>query len=155
MVETCPGGRNEQAGKEGSGEGKSSKYYDIGGKYEDCKASRRSEGGRKMIATMWFGKGFVVGRISKLDCPNEWGGVGEICITPFCAPHIWTGNVWITVEGSIRLSFADLSKVEINNTPDNFDSPWEVIWEDVEETFTYEKWYAVAKLLREQKDIWE
>ena len=89
--------------------------------------------------------GHVVGRITNVDCPNRWGGIGNVTMD---VVELWTGGTHLFTP---RVSF-HICSVKGVATRSNLDETNE-LWAKVKlpitpKEFEYSYWYTVGEILK-------
>ena len=97
-------------------------------------------------AKLTFGRGHLIcKRATSIDCPNEFGGIGNIIVHPV-DNMLWTGDVHL-VGHTFMFHFGNVTKIETRSTlSENDDEPWVLLWE-YKGPFTYTQYEEAAKLL--------
>jgi len=97
-----------------------------------------------MKVKLVFGKGFViVDEVISLDCPNAYGGIGDITVTS--RGGLWTGEVWV-YSPMFAISFGSVVAIYTRKDLCERGEEWKLIWERSGK-FRYEDYSKAARLL--------
>ena len=86
-------------------------------------------------------------KILEVDCPNKFGGIGNITIIP---DSIWTGCVHLKAE-KVAFNISGIKSIQTRSNLDETDEKWVTIWKVPVGNFEYESYFELAKIIKNIK----
>lgn len=103
-----------------------------------------------MVIKLNFGRtGSVIcnpKNIVAIDCPNQYGGIGNIVLTSSNPLEIWAGD-GLLYSTHIELHFSYIKSIETRSNENESDEDWVIEWKS-NSVFTYQQYNEGADILR-------
>lgn len=90
---------------------------------------------------------FNAKRILKIDCPNKFGGIGNITIKNI---QFYMKNCWFTTN-KLNTQFSNITFIKYCYDRDYFgdETKWTTLWKyEKNKKFSYEYWFNASKKLK-------
>ena len=88
---------------------------------------------------------WVVGRITNVDCPTSWGGLGNVTMD---VVELWAGGTHLFTP-QVSFHIGSIQEVATRSNLNETDEPWaKVKLPIMPKSFEYSYWYGVGEILK-------